>query len=125
MAELSLDQGALDEAETFTAAALRFSGEDLRTKADASFLMSEIQERQRAMEEALVNWRAYKSLSVQLPPKANSAEEGPGPVRIYSRTADARIAAIETVKMLNADYEAVRQRIQKGMDEAKKASTGQ
>lgn len=124
MAELSLDQGKLDEAETFAAAALRFSGEDLRAKTKASFLMSEIRERQRALEEAIVNWRAYKSMSAQLPAPDKIAVKGPQAARIYPVTADARIAAIETVKKLDADYEAVRKRLQKDLVEANQAAAG-
>ena len=124
MAEFSLNQGELDEAQTFATAALRFSAEDLRAKADASFLISEIREAQNQMQEALVSWRSYKSLGLQLPPNPQTQGKGPQPVRVYLPTADARIAAIETVQKMDAEYAAVRQRIQKGLDEAEKAITG-
>lgn len=124
MAELNMNQGKLDEAQSFAESALRFSNENLRQKARASFLVAEIRERQKLSDEAIVDWRAYKSLGAQIPPHNPVQGKGPADVKIYAESADSRVSALETVKKLDADCVQVRERIKKGLDEAELATTG-
>jgi hypothetical protein len=125
MAELSLKRNELTEAQTFAENALRFAEDDLRAKAQASFLAAEIHERQKMPDEAIADWRAYKALAAELPKPVAHEGKGPTAVRIHEATADARIAAIEAVKKLATDYEQVRERIKKEIEGANQAAIGE
>jgi len=124
MAELSLKQGELTQAQEFISSAIRFSGGALHLEAQAKFLLAMLREAQGATDDALDSWRAYKALAAKVPANAPPQSKGPLPARVYSATADTRLAALETRKKLEADYLSVKERIKKNVDAADKATGG-
>jgi hypothetical protein len=124
MAELSLKQGELTQAQEFLSSAIRFSGGELHLEAQAKFLLAMLREAQGATDDALDSWRAYKALAAKVPPNPPAEAKGPLPARVYSATADTRLAALETKKKLESDYLSVKERIKKNVDAADQATGG-
>jgi predicted Zn-dependent protease len=129
MAELSLKQGQLTQAQEFITSALRFAGTELRYQAQASFLLAQLREAQKAPDDAIDSWKRYKALDGQLPaepaqPASEIEKKGPLPPVVYTKSADERIAAIEANKKLIAEYAGVAERIKKNVEAADKATGG-
>ncbi|GEM_PF-1578976 len=134
MAELMIKQNELARAQEFVTAALRLSNDSMRYKAQASFLLAELRERQRASDDALDSWAAYKALHAQLlqaqtqkaptsaPALPPTAPQGPLPPQIYVQTASLRIQAITHAKQLTVDYSVVKERIAQRLAEAEESA---
>jgi hypothetical protein len=107
--EVELAGGHLKEAEASWQVALRFSGEDATLKAKVLFVLADLKERQRALEDASNGWNAYEA-HVQAAPTAKS----------YPATAADRKKRIADWKQLEIDYGAVKERIKRRLAEAEK-----
>lgn len=127
MAEISLKQGQMMQAQDFIAAALRFSTDDVRAKIHATLLLAFLRERQHAHEDAIDSYRKYAALDGALPaaPKPQSepnAQSGPKPPHVFTETARKRIAAIERRLELERQYSVVAERIKRNVEAADHAT---
>jgi tetratricopeptide (TPR) repeat protein len=109
MGEAELTKGNLKEAEESWQTALRFAGENAAVRAKVLFVLADVKERKRTLEEATNAWTAYES-------HAKSA----GAVKTYPGTPTDRKKRIEDWKKLEADYAPVKERIKQRLEEAEK-----
>ena len=109
MGEAELAKGNLKEAEAVWQSALRFAGENAALKAKVLFVLADVKERERSLEEATNGWNAYMA-------HAKSATQ----VKTYPDTPTDRLQRIETWKKLETDYAAVKERIRQRLEEAEK-----
>jgi tetratricopeptide (TPR) repeat protein len=109
MGEAQRAKGDLQEAERSFSAALRFSGNAPEHRAKALFLLADLSESQRQFQVAKDRWNAYIDLAGQSPQ-----------VRTFADNAAERIRRIEKWQQLETEYAAVKQRIDKRLQEADK-----
>jgi len=108
LGELLLRKGDLKGAEDSWQSALRFGG-DPAMKAKVLFVLADLRERQRSLEEATNGWNAYEA-------HAKSA----GAVKTYPDVPPERKTRIEAWKKMETDYGEVRERIKQRLAEAEK-----
>ena len=109
LGELELARGHLNEAEASWQEALRFSGENASLKAKVLFVLADLEERQRALEEETNGWNAYEAHA-----KASPA------AKTFPATAADRKKRITEWKQALVDYGAVKERIKKRLEQADK-----
>jgi tetratricopeptide (TPR) repeat protein len=109
MGEAELTKGNLKEAEASWQTALRFSGENAAMRAKVLFVLADVKERQRALDEATNGWNAYAQ-------HAKTATN----VKTYPETPPDRLKRIADWKQLETDYAAVKERIKARLEEAEK-----
>jgi tetratricopeptide (TPR) repeat protein len=109
MGELQLAKGQMKEAEASWQEALRFSAEDPSLRAKVLFVLADLKERQRSLEEATNGWNAYEAHAKAQPT-----------AKTFPATAEDRKKRIQEWKQLEADYSAVKERIKKRLEEADK-----
>jgi tetratricopeptide (TPR) repeat protein len=107
--EVELAGGHQKEAEASWQVALRFAGENATLKAKVLFVLADLRERQRTLDEATNGWNAYEA-HVKAAPTAKS----------YPATAADRKKRITDWKQLETDYGAVKERIKTRLAEAEK-----
>jgi len=111
MGEAELTKGNLKEAEGFWQSALRFVGENAGLKAKVLFVLADLKERQRSLDEATNGWNAYEGHSKASPT-----------AKTYPATPVDRKKRVEDWKKLEVDYGAVKIRIKQRLEEAEKKS---
>lgn len=112
MGEVELTGGNLKGAEESWQSALRFAGGEPTLKAKVLFVLADVKERQRALDEARNGWNAYEGF-------AKVATDA----KTYPATPPERLKRIEDVKKLEVEYAPVKERIALRLAEAdKKAS---
>jgi tetratricopeptide (TPR) repeat protein len=109
MGEAELTKGNLKEAEESWQTALRFAGENVGMRAKVLFVLADVRERQRSLDEASNAWGAYETHS-----------KTAGAVKTYPATPTDRKKRIEDWKKLEADYGPVKERIKQRLEEAEK-----
>jgi len=109
LGEAELTKGNLKGAEESWQSGLRFAGQDPTLKAKLLFLIADVKERQRALEEARNGWNAYEGF-------AKVATEA----KTYPGTPPERIKRIEDLKKIEAEYTPVKERIAQRLAEAEK-----
>jgi tetratricopeptide (TPR) repeat protein len=109
MGEAELTKGNLKDAEGFWQSALRFVGENAALKAKILFVLADVKERQRALDEATNGWNAYEAHS-----------QAASTVKTYPATPVDRKKRIEEWKKLEVEYGAVKERIKQRLEEAEK-----
>lgn len=109
MGEAELTKGNLKEAEELWQTALRFSGENKAMRAKVLFVLADVKERQRALDEASNGWNAYEVHAKSAPT-----------VKTYPATPPDRKKRIQDWKKLEADYGPVKERIKMRLEEAEK-----
>src|SRR5882672_11186747 len=93
MGEAELTKGNVKEAEALWQTALRFSGENAAMRAKVLFVLADVKERQRALEEATNGWNAYETHAKSAPT-----------AKTYPATAVDRKKRVADWKKLEADY---------------------
>lgn len=126
MAEAQLRLNQLSDAEQSLVAAQRFSERDLALRAKTFFMLADLRERQGKLDEAIATWQAYEKLATGPSPSSKAvgsqgAAPPPAP-KIFVETAQERVKRLQAKKELDAAYAAVRERIQKRLDEAQKSA---
>jgi tetratricopeptide (TPR) repeat protein len=109
MGEAELAKGNVKEAEASWQTALRFAGENAAMRAKVLFVLADVKERQRSLDEATNGWNAYET-------HAKSA----GAVKTYPGTPTDRKKRIVDWKKLEVDYGPVKERIKLRLEEAEK-----
>lgn len=104
-------KGDWKEAEAAYNAALRFAGNDATLKAKILFCLADLSERQKDLEQATQRWTAYETF-VQTADKAKT----------YPASAAERKKRIQEWKQISTDAAAVKQRIEKRMQEGEAAT---
>lgn len=125
MAEISIEQGLLMQAQDFIGAALRFSDGDLRAEIHATLLLASLRESQNAHEDAIDSYRKYEALDGALPAKDESkarSKSGPKPPRVFTETAQQRIASLQRRLEMEKQYAVVAARIKKNVEAADQAT---
>jgi tetratricopeptide (TPR) repeat protein len=107
--ETELLLGKLKEAEASWQEALRFAGDNASLKAKVLFVLADVKERQRALEEESNGWNAYET----------HAKAAPS-AKTFPDTAADRKKRIQEWKQALVDYGAVKDRIKQRLDEAEK-----
>lgn len=105
--ELLLLKGDMAGAKESLESAKRFAGQNPTLKAKAIFVLADISERERNLQEATNGWNAYDG-HIKAAPSAKA----------YPATSADRKKRIEDWKKLEADYAEVRDRIKKRQEEA-------
>ncbi|HWA78438.1 MAG TPA: tetratricopeptide repeat protein [Polyangiaceae bacterium] len=106
VAEAQKLKGDLKEAETAYNSALRVVGTDATMKAKILFCLADLSERQKDLDQALQRWTAYEAF-------VKSAEKA----KTYPASAAERKKRIQEWKQISTDAAAVKQRIEKRMQE--------
>jgi tetratricopeptide (TPR) repeat protein len=109
MGEAELMKGNLKDAEADWQTALRFSGDNAAMRAKVLFVLADVKERQRSLDEATNGWTAYET-------HAKTATN----VKTYPETPPDRKKRITDWKQLETDYAAVKDRIKARLEEAEK-----
>jgi tetratricopeptide (TPR) repeat protein len=109
MGEAELTKGNLKDAEAIWQTALRFVGENAALKAKILFVLADVKERERSLDEATNGWNAYEGHSKASPT-----------VKTYPATPADRKKRIEDWKKLEVEYGAVKERIKQRLEEAEK-----
>jgi tetratricopeptide (TPR) repeat protein len=109
LGEVELRKGNLKEAEASWQSALRFAAENLAMKGKALFVLADVKERQRSLEEATNGWNGYEAHT-----------KAAGTVKTYPETPADRKKRIDTWKKMETDYAAVKERIKQRLAEAEK-----
>ncbi len=109
MGEATLAKGNLPEADAVWQTALRFVGDNAALKAKILFVIADVKERERSLDDATNGWNAYAEHSKASPT-----------VKTYPDTATERLKRIATWKQLVIDYGAVKDRIKQRLEEAEK-----
>jgi tetratricopeptide (TPR) repeat protein len=109
MGEAELTKGNVKDAEALWQTALRFCGENAAMRAKVLFVLADVKERQRSLEEAANGWNAYEAHAKSAPT-----------VKTYPATAGDRKKRIQDWKKLEADYGPVKERIKMRLEEAEK-----
>jgi len=109
MGEAELQQGNLKEAEASWQTASRFAGQNAALKAKVLFVLADVSERLRALDEATNRWNGYEDHA-----KANAT------AKTYPQTPPDRKKRIEDWKKLETEYGAVKDRIKQRLAEADK-----
>jgi hypothetical protein len=109
LGEIELLKGNLKEAEASFQTALRFSGPLVALKSKILFVIADVKERQRALEEATNGWNAYEVM-------IKSATT----VKSYPESAADRKQRIDAWKKTEADSGPVKERIKQRLAEAEK-----
>jgi tetratricopeptide (TPR) repeat protein len=109
MGEVELAKGNLKDAETAWQSALRFAAEKPAVKAKVLFVLADLKERARSLEEATNGWNAYETNS-----------KGDTNVKTYPATPADRKKRITDWQQLETDYAAVKERIKQRLEEAEK-----
>jgi tetratricopeptide (TPR) repeat protein len=109
MGEAELTKGNVKEAEALWQTALRFCGENAAMRAKVLFVLADVKERQRALDEATNGWTAYETHAKSAPT-----------AKTYPGTPPDRKKRITDWKKLEADYGPVKERIKKRLEEAEK-----
>jgi tetratricopeptide (TPR) repeat protein len=107
--EIELLRGHLKEAEAAWEEALRFAGDNAGLKAKVLFVLADVKERQRALEEETNGWNAYET----------HARAAPS-AKTFPDTAADRKKRVQEWKQAVIDYGAVKDRIKLRLDEANK-----
>jgi len=114
--EAQIIKGDLKEAEAAFSAGLRFvTAANERLKAKLQFALADLRERQKAYDDASVQWSAYEAFTT-----AKKDAQG------FPASGSERKKAVETWKKLESDSLAVKARIDKGVqaaDDAMKKSS--
>lgn len=105
--EAQLAKGNLAEAEAAWQTALRLVGTDEKLRSKLLFVLADIQERQKANDDAVTRWKEYEQ-------HARTTPDAKG----YPATAVERVKRADEWKKISADAAAVRERIKKRIDEA-------
>jgi len=105
--EAQLAKGNLAEAEAAWQTALKLVGTDDKLRGKLLFVLADLQERQKANDDAITRWKEYEQ-------HARTVAEAKG----YPATAVERVKRNEDWKKLSAEAAAVRARLQKRIDEA-------
>lgn len=106
VAEAQKLKGDLKAAEESYNAALRVAASDAAMKAKILFCLADLSERQKDLEQATTRWTAYETF-------VKSAEKA----KAHPASAAARKKRIAEWKQISADSAAVKQRIEKRMQE--------
>jgi len=109
MGETELAAGHMKEAEESWQEALRFAGEDASLKAKILFVLADLKERQRQFEQETNGWNFYETHAKAFPA-----------AKTFPDSAADRKKRIQEWKQLVIDYGAVKERIQKRLEEADK-----
>lgn len=109
LGEAELMKGNMADAEADWQSALRFSGQVPTMKAKVLFVLADLRERQRQLDQATTAWNAY----------ADHAKAAPT-AKTYPETPRDRLKRIEDWKKLETEYAAVKERIKARLDEAEK-----
>jgi len=109
LGEAELTKGNQKEAEESWQTALRFAGQNAALKAKVLFVLADLKERQRQLDQATNGWNAYEEHS-----KAAST------AKTYPATPTERKKRIEDWKKMETDYAAVKERIKERLAEAEK-----
>ncbi len=96
----------LSEAEASWVAALRYVGNNGSLKAKILFVLADLRERQKSLDDATDRWNAYLTFAKQAPA-----------AKTYPASAEDRKKRIAVWKKMKADYAAVRKRIEKRLKE--------
>jgi tetratricopeptide (TPR) repeat protein len=111
MGEAQLAKGNPAEAEQSWDAGLRFAGEDAVLRAKLLFVLADLRERQKALDEAKARWEQYEKFVQQSP-------ESKG----FAATPPERKKRIDDWKKTSGDSVAVKERIEKRLKEAEEAA---
>jgi tetratricopeptide (TPR) repeat protein len=106
VAEAQKLKGDLKEAETAYNAALRVVGTDTTMKAKILFCLADLSERQKDFDQAVQRWTAYEAF-------VKSADKA----KTYPASAAERKKRIQEWKQISTDAAAVKQRIEKRLQE--------
>ncbi len=117
-AEVAIKSQDLTSAEEFVQQALLFGKDDLRSKAQATFLLAGLKENQHSHDEAIASWEKYRLLDAEVTKSEKPPVRGPLPARVYVETAEARISAINKHKEIEEKYAEVRKRIEAAVTNA-------
>lgn len=109
LGEVELTKGNFKGAEESWQSALRFVGQDGTMKGKVLFVLADVKERQRSLEEAKNGWNAYEGHS-----KAATQ------AKTYPETPPDRVKRIDEWKKLETDYASVKERIALRLAEAEK-----
>lgn len=109
LGEAELMKGNMADAEADWQSALRFSGQVPTLKAKVLFVLADLRERQRQLDQATTAWHAY----------ADNAKATPT-AKTFPETPPDRIKRIDDWKKLENDYAAVKERIKARLAEAEK-----
>ena len=107
--EAHLAKGDTKEAEASWVAALRYVGENKALRAKIFFVLADLRERQKSLDDAKESWAKYEQFA-----KANPE------TKTYPATPPERVKRIETWKKMLKDYASVKQRITKRLAEVDK-----
>jgi tetratricopeptide (TPR) repeat protein len=106
VAEAQKLKGDLKEAETAYNAALRVVGSDATMKAKILFCLADLSERQKDLDQAVLRWAAYEAF-------VKSADKA----KAYPASAAERKKRLQEWKQISTDAAAVKQRIEKRLQE--------
>lgn len=109
LGEAQLAKGDADEAQKSWDAGIRFSGNNHALHAKLLFLMADLSERKRDFQKALDGWKAYLEFIQQHTD-----------IKAFAGTATERQKRINDWQKLVEQYAAVKERIQKRLEEADK-----
>lgn len=109
LGEAQLAKGSMDEARASWEAAKRFSGSNEAIKSKVLFVLADLSERERALDDADNAWSAYES----------HAQANPS-IKTYPETPPERKKRIAEWKKLEQEYAAVKERIKQRLAEAEK-----
>ncbi len=110
LGEAHILKGDLREAEQAFSAGLGFVANNLGLKAKLQFALADLRERQKAYDEASVQWSVYEAFTL-----AQKDAQG------FPASASERRRVVEAWKKLSADSLEVKARIEKGMQAADEA----
>ncbi len=111
LGEVQIMKGDLQAAEQAFTSGLRFvNAAGLGLKAKLQFALADLRERQKAYDEAIVQWTEYEALTIGQPP-------APG----FPACASERKRALAAWQKLSADSLEVKARIEKGLQAADEA----
>lgn len=105
--EAHLAKNELSEAEASWVAALRYVGSDKSLKGKILFVLADLRERQKSLDDATDRWNAYSEFAKQNPD-----------AKTYPASAEERKKRIAAWKEMQVQYAAVRKRIEQRLKEA-------
>jgi tetratricopeptide (TPR) repeat protein len=109
LGEAQLAKGDTDEAQKSWDAGIRFAGKNTGLQAKLLFLIADLSERKRDLKKALDDWKAYLTFVQQHTD-----------IKGFAGTAAERQKRIDDWQKLVEEYAAVKERIQKRLEEADK-----
>lgn len=105
--EAHLAKNELSEAEASWVAALRYVGSDKSLKGKILFVLADLRERQKSLDDATDRWNAYGEFAKQNPD-----------AKTYPASAEERKKRVAAWKQMQDQYAAVRKRIEQRLKEA-------